>query len=151
MLVTDYRMEGMDGVELAKLVRRKAPGPSHHRRERITLRERCDDGQLRGWKKQDMFPALLDKIKFLLGEGEAQAEPEERLSCDCALRADAGDDSAAARARLVSRRLLHFSHEAADRKRRRFRIDARSEPRHCRLPPARHRILGDADGDRGLL
>jgi CheY-like chemotaxis protein len=72
LVVTDYRMEGMNGVELARKIRQKAPeipvvvvtgyGPE----------EGCDE--VSAWlEKQDLFPALLDKIKQFIGEGEAEA------------------------------------------------------------------------------
>lgn len=71
MVVTDYRMEGMNGVELARSIRQKAPevpivvvtghGPQ----------EGCDE--VNAWlNKQEMFPALLDTIKQLVGEGEPE-------------------------------------------------------------------------------
>lgn len=69
MLVTDYSMEDMNGLELARLIRQKAPGipiiivsgyPAVEGSQEVTA-----------WiEKQDMFPALLDKVKFYLGEGE---------------------------------------------------------------------------------
>lgn len=71
MLVTDYCMEGMNGLELAKLIRQKAPRlpviivtgypPVVGSNDVDALIE-----------KQDMFPALLDKINLLLGEHESQ-------------------------------------------------------------------------------
>jgi len=74
MLVTDYRMEGMNGLELAKLIRQKSPeipviivtgySPVEH-----------SDGIVDAWlEKHHLFPALLDKIKSILGE----KDPEEK-------------------------------------------------------------------------
>lgn len=70
MLVTDYRMEGMNGLELAKLVRQKAPSlpviivtgyPA------IEASREVD-----AWiEKPDIFPALLDRINFILGESDS--------------------------------------------------------------------------------
>ncbi len=71
MLVTDYRMEGMNGLELARLIRQKSPevpviivtgyAPEEGREE------------VNAWlEKQDLFPALLDKIKLFLGENDPQ-------------------------------------------------------------------------------
>ncbi len=71
MLVTDYRMEEMNGLELARLVRRKAPDIPVIVVSGYAPVEGSDDVVV--WiEKQDMFPALLDKIKFFLGEGERQ-------------------------------------------------------------------------------
>lgn len=69
MLVTDYRMEEMSGLQLAKLVHRKAPDLPIIIVSGYAPVECSDD--VAGWiEKQDMFPALLDKVKFYLGEGE---------------------------------------------------------------------------------
>ncbi len=71
LLVTDYRMEGMNGLELARLLRSKAPGLPVIIVSGYEAVEVTDDMVL--WiEKQDMFPALLDKVKFFLGEGERQ-------------------------------------------------------------------------------
>ncbi len=69
LLVTDFRMEGMNGLELAKKVHAKSPeipvilvtgyGPIDVGRD---VKE-C-------LPKEQMFPALLDKIKTYLGEAE---------------------------------------------------------------------------------
>lgn len=72
MLVTDYRMEGMNGLELARLVRQTAPElpviivTGYPQEEGRT--------EVNAWlNKQELFPTLLDKIRFFLGE----SEPEE--------------------------------------------------------------------------
>ena len=71
LLVTDYRMDGMNGVELARLVRQKSPGipviivtgyAPEQESEAVNV-----------WlEKHEMFPALLEKIDFLLDEGNAR-------------------------------------------------------------------------------
>lgn len=65
MLVTDYRMDGMSGLELAKLIRKKAPGLP------VIIVTGClptdQSDEVHAWiEKQDLYPALLDKIDFLL-------------------------------------------------------------------------------------
>jgi len=67
ILVTDFRMEGMNGLELAKKIHDKSPqtpviivtgyGPVDGGREVAACLQ-----------KEDLFPALLEKIKFFLGE-----------------------------------------------------------------------------------
>ena len=64
ILVTDYRMADMNGLELARRVRQKAPGlpvviVSGYPEE--------NSGDVDAWlEKQNMFPALLEQIKHLL-------------------------------------------------------------------------------------
>ena len=71
MLVTDYRMEGMNGLELAKLVRQKAPEVPVIIVTGYAPVEPSAD--VNAWlEKQDLFPALLDKIKLFLGENDPQ-------------------------------------------------------------------------------
>jgi CheY-like chemotaxis protein len=77
MLVTDYRMEGMNGLELARKLRKSYPdlpviivtgyGPID-----------CGTDADACLSKDDLFPALLDKIRLSLGEGERQEQDEER-------------------------------------------------------------------------
>ena len=69
ILVTDFRMEGMNGVELARQI--------HNSRPELPVIIVTGYGQIDGGKdvnvclpKDRMFPALLDKIKTYLGEGE---------------------------------------------------------------------------------
>jgi CheY-like chemotaxis protein len=74
MVVTDYRMEGMNGLELARLLHQKVPSVP------VIIvtgyKPEDGDGEAIAWlEKQDLFPALLDKIKSVLGEGD----PEEAL------------------------------------------------------------------------
>ena len=69
ILVTDFRMEGMNGLELAKRVRAKRPetpviivtgyGPIDGGKDVVACLQ-----------KEDLFPALLDKIKFFLDESK---------------------------------------------------------------------------------
>ena len=74
MLVTDYRMDGMNGVELARLIHQKAPEVPVIIVTGYAPEEPC--GDVSAWlEKQDLFPALLDKIRLLLGE----ADPQETL------------------------------------------------------------------------
>jgi CheY-like chemotaxis protein len=68
MLVTDYRMAGMNGLELARLIRQKAPSLPVI----IVTGYPPTEGsnEVDAWiGKQDMFPALLDTIKLYLPEG----------------------------------------------------------------------------------
>jgi DNA-binding NtrC family response regulator len=65
ILVTDFRMEGMDGLELAREV--------HTRRPETPVIIVTGYGPVDGGKdivaclqKEDLFPALLEKIKFFL-------------------------------------------------------------------------------------
>ena len=72
MLVTDFRMEGMNGLELAKKVREKTPN--------IPIIIVTGYSDLDGNKdvtvlsKENLFPTLLDKIKVFLGDAEEATE-----------------------------------------------------------------------------
>ena len=84
ILVTDFRMEGMNGLELARKV--------HARRPDVPVIIVTGYGPVDGGKdvnaclqKEELFPALLEKIKLFLGEvdrsgadklGEAQQQKE---------------------------------------------------------------------------
>lgn len=69
LVVTDYHMEGMNGVELAKAIRKKTPDVPVIIVTGFADIEECD--AVSAWmEKQDLFPALLDKINSLIGEGE---------------------------------------------------------------------------------
>jgi len=71
ILVTDYRMEGMNGLELARKVHQKNPaipvilvtgyGPVE-----------SDKDVAACLQKEDLFPALLEKIKTVLEEKEPE-------------------------------------------------------------------------------
>jgi ATP-dependent Lon protease len=73
VIVTDYRMEGMNGVELAQRVHEKHPeipvilvtgyGPVDGGKDVVACLE-----------KEELFPALLEKIEMLLGEDEKELE-----------------------------------------------------------------------------
>ncbi len=74
ILVTDFRMEGMNGLELARQIHEKDP--------QVPVIIVTGYGPVDGGKdvnvclqKEELFPALLEKIKFYLGE----AEPKETL------------------------------------------------------------------------
>ncbi len=87
ILVTDFRMEGMNGLELAKKIHDKSPqtpviivtgyGPVDGGREVAACLQ-----------KEDLFPALLEKIKFFLGESPVRQRklevvkksPEQQVS-----------------------------------------------------------------------
>jgi len=69
ILVTDFRMEGMNGLELARQIRATEPN--------IPVIIVTGYGHIDGGKdvdaclpKEQMFPALLEKIKVYLGEGD---------------------------------------------------------------------------------
>ena len=71
ILVTDFRMEGMNGLELAQKVRQRSPN--------IPVIIVTGYGPIDGGKdvnaclpKEELFPSLLDKIKTYLGDGEAK-------------------------------------------------------------------------------
>ena len=71
ILVTDFRMEGMNGLELARKVHEKSPqtpviivtgyGPIADNKDGVPVLQ-----------KENLFPELLEKIKDYLGEGERQ-------------------------------------------------------------------------------
>lgn len=69
MVVTDFRMEGMNGLELARQIHATDPG--------VPVIIVTGYGPIDGGKdvnaclqKEHMFPALLDQIKTYLGENE---------------------------------------------------------------------------------
>ena len=71
ILVTDFRMEGMNGLELARQIHASDP--------KVPVIIVTGYGHIDGGKdvnaclpKERMFPALIDKIKKYLGEGEVQ-------------------------------------------------------------------------------
>lgn len=74
ILVSDFRMEGMNGLELAKRIRAKSPN--------TPIIIVTGYGPIEGGKdinaclsKNELFPSLLDKIKLFLGESELEEEP----------------------------------------------------------------------------
>ena len=71
ILVTDFRMDGMNGIELAQRVHQKDPN--------IPVIIVTGYGPVDGGKdvvaclqKEDLFPALLEKIKAFLDEKQPQ-------------------------------------------------------------------------------
>jgi DNA-binding NtrC family response regulator len=71
ILVTDFRMEGMNGLELAKMVHQKDPS--------VPVIIVTGYGPIDGGEdvnaclqKEQLFPALLEKIKLYLAESETQ-------------------------------------------------------------------------------
>jgi CheY-like chemotaxis protein len=71
ILVTDYRMEGMNGLELARKVRQQAPQMPVI----VVTGYPAEEGsaEVNAWiDKHDMFPSLLDKIRQFIGDSEAQ-------------------------------------------------------------------------------
>ena len=69
ILVTDFRMDGMNGLELAKQI--------HSTNPEVPVIIVTGYGHIEGGKdvkaclaKEEMFPALLEKIKDYLGDGE---------------------------------------------------------------------------------
>ncbi len=79
LLVTDFRMEGMNGLELAKRVHEKNP--------QVPVIIVTGYGPVDGGddvkaclQKGELFPALLDKIRTYLGEPEMEPETVEHAS-----------------------------------------------------------------------
>src|ERR1041385_1311033 len=73
ILVTDFRMEGMNGVELARKI--------HSRNPKVPVIIVTGYGPVDGGQdvsaclqKEDLFPALLEKIKMFLGEREPRQQ-----------------------------------------------------------------------------
>jgi CheY-like chemotaxis protein len=72
LVVTDFRMDGMDGAELAKHLRERRPnvpviivtgyGKLDQIKDMVVL------------SKDSLFPDLLEEIKQILGEGEPQSD-----------------------------------------------------------------------------
>jgi DNA-binding NtrC family response regulator len=69
ILVTDFRMEGMNGLELARKIHQKSPGTPVII---VTGYGPVDGGQdvAACLPKDTLFPELLEKIKFFLGDEE---------------------------------------------------------------------------------
>ncbi len=70
LLVTDFRMEGMNGLELARKVHERKPELPVII---VTGYDPVEVGQdvLCCLQKEDLFPTLLRKIEMLLSEGDA--------------------------------------------------------------------------------
>ena len=81
ILVTDFRMDGMNGVELAQKI--------HERQPQIPVIIVTGYGPVDGGKdvnaclqKEELFPALLEKIKLYLGEKPGSATIKEGVPTD---------------------------------------------------------------------
>jgi len=79
ILVTDFRMEGMNGLELARKVRQKRP--------EVPVIIVTGYGPVEGGKdvaaclqKEELFPALLEKIKLFLGENDKKESETEKTA-----------------------------------------------------------------------
>src|SRR5436853_6671965 len=75
ILVTDFRMEGMNGLELARKIRAKRPD--------VPVIVVTGYGPIEGGKdvsaclqKAELFPALLEKIKLFRGEPDHDSKLE---------------------------------------------------------------------------
>ncbi|HEV8523604.1 MAG TPA: response regulator [Terriglobales bacterium] len=69
ILVTDFRMEGMNGLELAREIHARSP---HTPVIIVTGYGPVDGGKdiVACLQKQELFPALLEKIKYFLEEAD---------------------------------------------------------------------------------
>src|SRR6266542_5872769 len=79
ILVTDMKMEGMNGLELAKKVHAKSPGTPVII---VTGYGTFDAGKDANacLSKEELFPTLLEKIKEYLGEAEQRdTDTEEKV------------------------------------------------------------------------
>jgi two-component system response regulator HydG len=79
VLVTDFRMEGMNGLELARKIHDKHPGLPVIIVTGYGPIETGEDADA-CLQKQQLFPALLEKIRFVLGENKAEREPAARTA-----------------------------------------------------------------------
>ncbi|HET9741406.1 MAG TPA: response regulator [Terriglobales bacterium] len=79
ILVTDFKMDGMNGVELAHKVRERSPETPVII---VTGYGPVDGGKdvAACLQKEDLFPALLEKIKFFLGESSSATKPKQPVS-----------------------------------------------------------------------
>jgi len=74
VLVTDFRMEGMDGLQLARKIHAKDPGMPVIIVTGYGPIETGDDATA-CLAKEHLFPALLEKIRLVLGENDSRKEP----------------------------------------------------------------------------
>jgi len=79
ILVTDFRMEGMNGLELARKVHAKSP--------QTPVIIVTGYGPIEGAKEVDaclpkdaLFPQLIEKIKFFLGEADNKQQDAEPVA-----------------------------------------------------------------------
>ena len=83
ILVTDFRMEGMNGVELAHKVREKSPSTpviivtGYGQEARKAGAEDGSKDVSACLQKEELFPALIEKIKFFLGEADGAGRTEQ--------------------------------------------------------------------------
>jgi CheY-like chemotaxis protein len=83
ILVTDFRMEGMNGVELAHRVREKSPNTpviivtGYGQEARKAGAEDGGKDVAACLQKEELFPALIEKIKFFLGEADGSRIAEQ--------------------------------------------------------------------------
>lgn len=76
LLVTDYQMPGMSGVELARAVRNRNP---HFPVIVMTAFEPVECEHVTLWlPKQYLFPGLLEKIRYCLIGAEQESEKAHR-------------------------------------------------------------------------
>ncbi len=68
LMVTDFRMDGMNGLELAKKVHEKSPATPVIIVTGYGPIAENDDKKLTVLQKENLFPELLDKIKTYLGD-----------------------------------------------------------------------------------
>lgn len=74
IVVTDMRMQGMNGLELAREIHNKKP---HLPVILVTAYGPIEAGEVKEClAKENLFPHLLEKIRFFLSEAEAEAEAE---------------------------------------------------------------------------
>ena len=84
ILVTDFRMEGMNGVELAHKVREKSPNTpviivtGYGQEARKAGAEDGGKDVAACLQKEELFPALIEKIKFFLGEADGKPTREHQ-------------------------------------------------------------------------
>jgi len=75
IVVTDMRMQGMDGLELARRIHSKNPRLPVIL---VTAYEPIEAGEVREClAKENLFPHLLEKIRFFLSEAETEAEMQK--------------------------------------------------------------------------
>lgn len=83
ILVTDFRMEGMNGVELAHKVREKSPTTpviivtGYGQEARKAGAEDGGKDVAACLQKEELFPALIEKIKFFLGEADGARNAQQ--------------------------------------------------------------------------
>ena len=79
ILVTDFRMDGMNGLELARKVHATSPKTPVIIVTGYGPIEGGDDVKA-CLSKEDLFPSLLEKIKMYLDESETEEQPVESSS-----------------------------------------------------------------------